>query len=110
MNKWIKVFDNLELAFEKISKNQSVRVKIGSRNLSMGRFNDNLYAIDDRCPHNGESLSKGRINFLGEIICPWHNYRFHLHSGRECQERTKDLKTYPVDINEKGVFIKLTYE
>lgn len=67
--------------------------------------NNSFYAVQDRCTHNSESLSKGSVNYLGEIICPWHNYRFDLESGKECASRSAELITYPVRIKEDGFFI-----
>lgn len=66
-----------------------------------------LYAVEDKCPHNGESLSKGTVNYLGEIICPWHGQRFSLKTGREGEERSRDLITYPVKQDAEGVYIGL---
>ena len=64
-----------------------------------------FFAVQDSCSHNGESLSKGKINYLGEVICPWHNYCFDMQSGREISSRSADLKTYPVKIDDDGFFI-----
>jgi nitrite reductase/ring-hydroxylating ferredoxin subunit len=61
-------------------------------------------AVSDRCTHNGESLSKGKVNHLGEIVCPWHGHQFNLKSGREAQERSSDLECFPVN-TEQSVFI-----
>lgn len=66
-----------------------------------------LFAVEDRCSHNGESLSKGSVNYLGEVICPWHGHRFDLKTGRESAERSRDLVTYPVMSNDEGVFIQV---
>ena len=71
------------------------------------REEDKLRAVQDTCPHNGESLSKGAVNFIGEVVCPWHGQRFNLITGRECAERSRDLVTYPVRQDAEGVFIGL---
>ena len=66
-----------------------------------------LCAVQDKCSHNGESLSKGTVNYLGEVVCPWHGHRFNLKTGRESDERSSDLVTYPVIENNEGVFIQI---
>jgi 3-phenylpropionate/trans-cinnamate dioxygenase ferredoxin subunit len=63
--------------------------------------------VEDRCTHNGESLSKGQVNYLGEVVCPWHGHRFNLVTGRESSERSGDLQTFPVRVDEEGVFVAL---
>jgi nitrite reductase/ring-hydroxylating ferredoxin subunit len=66
---------------------------------------EEFYAVQDGCSHNGESLSGGRVNYIGEIICPWHNYRFDLKSGRACDSDCADLRTFPVRYDASGFFI-----
>jgi len=80
---------------------------VGQKRLCLVLHNNQLKAVQDACPHNGESLSKGKLNYMGDIICPWHEYRFELNTGRESAERCRDLETFPVKINEEGVFIGL---
>jgi 3-phenylpropionate/trans-cinnamate dioxygenase ferredoxin subunit len=80
-------------------------VIIGTTRICLVLVDDRLLAIEDRCSHNGESLSKGSVNYLGEVICPWHGYRFNLKTGRESGQRSRDLTTYPVKEDAEGVFI-----
>jgi nitrite reductase/ring-hydroxylating ferredoxin subunit len=80
---------------------------VQGKRICMVRRQQTLYAVEDKCPHNGESLSKGIVNYLGEIICPWHGQRFSLKTGRECEERSRDLITYPVKTEAEGVYIGL---
>ncbi len=64
-----------------------------------------FFALDDACPHMGYSLSRGTTNYLNEVICPWHSYRFSLSDGRECEYRAKKAVLHPVDVRADGVFI-----
>ena len=66
-----------------------------------------FYAVADSCPHLGESLSKGTTNYLNEVVCPWHSYRYHLISGAECKNRTRDAQTFPVEVRADGLYIGL---
>jgi nitrite reductase/ring-hydroxylating ferredoxin subunit len=105
--RWYKIFDSLEMAIKKVPKNKALLLKIGASKYCLSRHNDTLHFTEDKCPHNGESLSKGTVNYLGEIICPWHNYRFNLKDGKECQNRTRDLEIEGVDIRPDGVFVSI---
>jgi len=102
---WIKVFANSVAARQALVNNRPQLVIIGSTRICVVLNNENILAIEDKCSHNGESLSKGIVNYVGEVICPWHGYRFNLKTGRESAERSRDLATYPVKENEEGVFI-----
>lgn len=41
---------------------------------------DALVQYSRLCPHMGGPLDQGRIA-NGEVICPWHRYRFDLGTG-----------------------------
>lgn len=103
--KWYKIFASKEKALAVIPANSAKLLKIGDRKFALANYQGDIFITDDRCPHNGESLSKGNINHLGEIICPWHNYQYHLKSGREAQDRSADLKTYPVELRDDGLYV-----
>lgn len=101
---WVKVFSTSSEAKARIQIGKPQLVVIGSIRICLARIDETFYAVGDKCSHNGESLSKGKINFIGEIVCPWHGYRFSLKSGR-CAENYPDLPTYPIMENEEGFFI-----
>jgi len=102
---WIKVFSDSAAARQVLVNNRPQLVIIGTQRICLVLHDDSLLAIEDRCSHNGESLSKGIVNYVGEVICPWHGYRFNLKTGRESGERSHDLVTFPVKESEDGVFI-----
>jgi nitrite reductase/ring-hydroxylating ferredoxin subunit len=104
---WVKIFGSLDEAQDKIQEDKPQLVVIGERRICLVRHAGKFNAIQDSCSHNGESLSKGTMNYLGEVICPWHNYRFDVSSGRESDGRSQDLETYPIKIDETGFYIGL---
>ena len=105
MVQWVKIFSGEEEARQRIAKDTPQLVVIDNKRICLVQHGENFYAVQDSCSHNGESLSKGKINHLGEVICPWHNYCFDMQSGREIASRSSDLKTYPIKIDETGFFI-----
>lgn len=36
---------------------------------------------DARCPHMGADLTKASVGGKGDVICPWHGYRYDGKSG-----------------------------
>ena len=104
---WIKIFPSSEEAERRISPGKPQLVIVAGVRICLVRVDTVFFAVQDSCSHNGESLSKGKVNFLGEIVCPWHGYRFELKSGKACDSSSPDLRTYPVEINESGFFIGL---
>jgi nitrite reductase/ring-hydroxylating ferredoxin subunit len=102
---WIKIFSGEEEARKRILPEKPQLLIIGKTRICLALVKDEFRAVQDACTHNGESLSKGTINYLGEIICPWHNYRFDMASGKACDSSCADLRTFPVRMDENGFFI-----
>jgi len=94
-----------EEAARRIPKGSLQLVKLGERRICIAHSEEGYSAVSDTCPHLGESLSRGSINYLNEVICPLHGYRFKLKDGRECQQRTPDLDIYKIELREDGLFL-----
>jgi nitrite reductase/ring-hydroxylating ferredoxin subunit len=102
---WIKIFSGSEEAIKKIADQQPQQLTIHEKRICLVRQGDSFYAVSNRCTHNGESLSKGKVNFANEIVCPLHGYQFNLKTGREYQQRSADLETFPIKIEADGVYL-----
>ena len=102
---WVKIFDGEAVALQVLRNDSPQLLIVNGKRICLVRHKEKFYAVQDRCTHNGDSLSKGTINYLGEVICPWHNYRFDLQSGRESASRSSDLITYPIKIEPDGFFV-----
>jgi nitrite reductase/ring-hydroxylating ferredoxin subunit len=102
---WIKLFSSVAEGEARLPLHQPQLAWVNGQRICLVRTPERWLAVSDRCPHNGESLSKGKLNYRGEIICPWHGYCFDVVTGREYQERSRDLETFPMDVREDGIFI-----
>jgi 3-phenylpropionate/trans-cinnamate dioxygenase ferredoxin subunit len=57
---------------------------VRGRALLVAKVAGRIHAADDRCPHMGASLSKGKLD--GTVVtCPRHHSRFDLSDGRLVQ-------------------------
>jgi nitrite reductase/ring-hydroxylating ferredoxin subunit len=90
------------------------RVQVGSRAIVIFNIKGELFALSDKCPHRGGSLSKGKLTGLiessapgeysysrpGEIIrCPWHNWEFDVRTGKSwCDPQRLRLVNYAVSV------------
>jgi len=102
---WVRIFDGQAQAAQILQDDEPKLLVVHGKRICLVMRGDTFYAVQDKCTHNGDSLSKGKVNYLGEVICPWHNYRFDLQSGRESSTRSADLITYPLKIDEAGFFV-----
>jgi len=105
--KSVKVFNSFS-AMEKVFGEKAIRVlRIGELKVCLAKSKDEFYAFEALCPHQKQPLSEGTLNAFNEVICPLHFYRFNLKTGSEANRLCHDLKTFPMEINDQGVFIKL---
>src|SRR3954466_16027882 len=82
-----------------------MQFELRSEKILVTRTEKGFYAVQDKCPHNGASLSKGFCSKQNEIICPLHRYSFNLETGKATSGGGYALKTYPIDITPNGVYV-----
>ncbi len=58
---------------------------------------DQVFAIDDRCPHKGGPLSEGIVHGHA-VTCPLHNMVISLDSGLAQGADTGAVATYPARV------------
>ena len=105
MHHWIKIFEN-QTEFENyIQPNTFVVFELKGEKICVTRTLQGFYAVHDKCPHNGASLSKGFCSSNNEIICPLNRYSFNLADGKATSGGGFALKTYPIQIKKNGVFV-----
>lgn len=102
--KKIKIFESKEKATMAIPNQSSRLIIIGERKICVMNHGEQFYGFEDRCPHMGASLSQGIVNYLGEVICPLHEYRFRK-SGEEVNGNCESAQTLPIEIEKDGVYI-----
>lgn len=103
---WHQIFDSLKEANQTVPVNKAVLVTIDNLRICLAHSREGFFAVQDECTHLGETLSRGRLNYLNEVICPWHSYRFNLKTGEETTGKgCKDLKVYQVEIREDKLYI-----
>lgn len=102
---WHKVFSSEEEAKAQVAVRKLHLLEVDGRAICFARTAAGFFALDDACPHMGHALSRGTTNYLNEVICPWHSYRYSLESGRECDYRTRNAVLHPVELRSDGVYI-----
>jgi 3-phenylpropionate/trans-cinnamate dioxygenase ferredoxin subunit len=69
------------------------------------RSGEQLYVLDDKCPHAGGLLSNGWCDGLGNIVCPFHRYRYKLDSGQLAKGKGYYVNSYPLEMRNDGLYI-----
>ncbi len=80
-------------------------VEVKGKKICIARHGDAVHACNARCPHASGNIAQGYIDVLGNIVCPVHRYKFSLQTGRNSSGEGYFLKTYPLRVEQDGVFI-----
>ncbi|TMV48025.1 Rieske (2Fe-2S) protein [Paenibacillus mesophilus] len=97
-------------------------VEVEGRSIGVYRVNGELYALHNRCPHEGAPLCKGPVcgttmpsrvyeyeyGRRGELVrCPWHGWEFEIKTGKSLFSDKVRTRSYKVQVDEGKVGIVL---
>jgi nitrite reductase/ring-hydroxylating ferredoxin subunit len=68
---------------------------------------EDVYAVDNRCPHMGFPLHRGSIAD-GILTCHWHHARFDLCTGGTFDQWADELRRFPVELHGDDVLVDLS--
>jgi nitrite reductase/ring-hydroxylating ferredoxin subunit len=68
---------------------------------------DDVFAVDNRCPHMGFPLHRGTV-CDGILTCHWHHARFDLSTGGTFDQWADDLRRFPVEVRGDDVLVDLS--
>ncbi|MFH7025592.1 MAG: Rieske (2Fe-2S) protein [Heteroscytonema crispum UTEX LB 1556] len=85
---WIKVLSQDELPAD----GRKV-VKVEQRAILLLNHNNQIYAVENSCPHLKLPMRKGKLTDDGAIVCPFHRSAFDL-----CTGEVKDWSPFPPGI------------
>ena len=67
---------------------------------------DQVFALDDRCPHKGGPLSQGIVHGAS-VTCPLHNWVISLETGKALGADDGKVRKIPVKLEGDQIFIAL---
>jgi nitrite reductase/ring-hydroxylating ferredoxin subunit len=79
-------------------------VQLNGHVVALFAHNEQVYAVDNRCPHMGFPLDKGTVKD-GILTCHWHHARFDLESGGTFDQFADDVRSFPVEIRGEEVWV-----
>jgi nitrite reductase (NADH) small subunit len=97
MTKWIEIG-----ALNDIPVLGSRVVRTTSGNIAVFRTEDDeVFALDDRCPHKGGPLSQGIVHNK-RVTCPLHNFVIELKNGTAVAPDEGCTRSHPIRV-ESGI-------
>ena len=76
----------------------------GGHAIAVFFHDDQIYAVDNRCPHMGFPLERGSVKD-GILTCHWHHARFELSSGGTFNPFADDVRAFPVKVVDGQVWV-----
>ncbi len=80
-------------------------VQFAGEDVALFRRGDEVFAVENTCPHQGASLAEGWLE--GDTVsCPWHAWCFELRTGRMTLGDYASIMVYRVRIADGNVYLK----
>lgn len=98
--RWIKLSETQNLPKTDFIKS----FKVEGCRICLVHHEGKYFATQSKCPHAGADLSQGWCK-NGKLICPFHRYEYDLLSGRGAPGQNDYLDTYPIKIEQNGIYI-----
>ena len=106
MSDWLRVASLSDLL-----EGKGARVESGDAAVLLVRSGERVYAIGNRCTHQGAPLDRGPVKVggsLATVTCPAHGSMFGLEDGRVLRgPATKPVESYESRVVEGSVEIRL---
>ncbi|GGD65889.1 Rieske (2Fe-2S) protein [Paenibacillus nasutitermitis] len=83
---------------------QQEKAKVIKGGIAVFYHEEQVYAVDNRCPHLGFPLHIGSL-CDGILTCHWHHARFDVCSGGTLDPWADDVPAHDVKVKEDGVWV-----
>jgi nitrite reductase/ring-hydroxylating ferredoxin subunit len=93
-------------SFDELRAKGRLVVSLNGHTVCLLAEGDEVYAVDNRCPHMGFPLHRGTISD-GILTCHWHHARFDLCTGGTFDQFADELRRFPVAVEGDDVFVDL---
>ena len=81
-------------------------VRAENRAIALFRVGEEVFALDNVCPHWGGPLGDGL--FEGRTVtCPWHAWQFDVCTGEAMFDPGKKVHCFPVHVTGDDVFVEV---
>lgn len=103
--KWIKVLEDET----QLKAGRVMVVTADHKELALTRYDGQIAALDNKCPHQGGPLGEGSIE-KGLLRCPWHGWDFHPTTGKPPGGYDDGVATYKVKLEAGAVYVAIPAE
>lgn len=90
---------------EDLPDGEVMEAMVGDRALALARVGDDVYALDDLCPHAGGPLGDGTLEGC-ELTCPWHGWTFDVSTGQCTMDPSLKAGTVEAKVHGGQVYVR----
>jgi nitrite reductase/ring-hydroxylating ferredoxin subunit len=91
---------------EQLKARGCLTAEIEGRTVALFWHDNQVYAVDNRCPHMGFPLHQGSLR-CGILTCHWHHARFDLATGGTFDLWADDVTVFPTRIDDGKVWVDI---
>src|SRR3989344_3106122 len=93
------------VSLQELEQKTNALFKKGSKHIAVFKVGSDIWAIDNRCPHQGYPLVQGGVEEC-VLTCNWHNWKFELRTGKRLTGGD-NVRTYPIKVEESFVWVEV---
>jgi toluene monooxygenase system ferredoxin subunit len=86
---------------------ESAPFSIDQHEVVVFRTANGIFAYEDKCPHLGFALSKGKLKDT-TLTCAAHCWQFNAETGKGVNPADACLKRYEVELRDDEIWIELS--
>ena len=90
---------------EYLPQNGGIAVDVGEKRIALFRYQGEVFALDETCPHRGGPLHEGSLD-RGVVLCPWHQWQFDLKTGCSPVNPLSRVRIYAVRVEGSDVILE----
>jgi nitrite reductase/ring-hydroxylating ferredoxin subunit len=98
---WIRVAD-----LDRLQPSRPIAVKVAGKHVALFVHRGEIFACNNRCPHEGYPLVEGALDADCVLTCHWHNWKFDLKTGATIYGGD-NLRVYPVKVEDRAVWLDI---
>ncbi|MCZ6463342.1 MAG: Rieske (2Fe-2S) protein [Proteobacteria bacterium] len=91
---------------DEIAANELRGVMVKGNRICLGRAGDDLFALEDTCPHAGGSLCEGIVDGK-DVICPLHAYAFEAATGHCPDDPSCSVRRFEVRVEDGVIQVRV---
>ena len=101
MSGWIRI-----AAVEECPPGTCIERVAAGRVVALFSVDNDFYALDGVCPHQGGPLGKGVLNGC-VVTCPWHGWQFDVRDGKSQVSQSIQQASFSVKVENGDVYVEL---